>query len=106
MGRFRIKIRGCWFSKDFTEVRYSTNGLFWKGVKECKYDTINQSYRMETKIIHFSDVEEFMNQIDTIEKVNKYESEQRDNVIKYNKKIIEEEINNEKKRRYVYKQHS
>lgn len=106
MGKFRIKIKPTWFSKDFIVLRYSTNGIFWKSVKTYEYDTLSNKCYMVSKVSSFKNTEYLLKEFNTLEKVKKYESEQRDKVRKHNKEIKEKNRIHRKKRSQIYKKYS
>jgi len=105
MERFRIKIRPSWFSEDYIVLRYTTNGIFWKSVKEYEYDSLDKWCYMVTKISHFSNAGHLFQKFNTLEKIKQYEAEQKDKVRKHNKDISEKNKRNDENRNKVYKQY-
>ena len=105
MGRFRIKIRSTWFSEDYIVLRYSTNGIFWKSIKEYEYDLLDKWCYMVTKKSHFSNAKHLLQKFNTLEKIKQYEAEQRDKVRKHNKEISEKHRKHKENRNNVYKQY-
>lgn len=105
MGRFRIKISSSWFSSDYIVLRYSTNGIFWKSVKEYEYDILDRRCYIVTKISHFSNAKHLLQKFNTLEKVKQYEAEQRSKVRKHNKEISERNRKHEENRKMVYEQY-
>jgi len=85
---------------------YSTNGIFWKNIKSCDCDVLDEWWYMSTKISHFSNAKELIPKFKTIEDVKEYEDEERQRVIKRNSEIYK--INQKKKeeRDNVYKKFS
>jgi len=106
MGRFRIKISSSWFSDDYIVLRYSTNGLFWKSIKEYDYDVLDKWCYMSTKTSHFTNAKHLLEKFNTIDKVKQYEAEQRDRVRKHNAEISEKNRKHKENRRNIYKQYS
>lgn len=105
MGKFRIKIRSSWFSKDYIVLRYSTNGIFWKSVKEYKYDLLDNWCYMTTMVSSFKNAKYLIEKFNTLEKVKQYEAEQRDKVLKHNKEISDRNRKHEENRNNVYKKY-
>jgi hypothetical protein len=105
MVRFRIKIRSTWFSEDYIVLRYSTNGIFWKSIKEYEYDSLDEWCYMVTKESHFSNAKHLLQKFNTLEKIKQYEAEQRDKVRKHNKEISEKNRKHKENRNNVYKQY-
>ena len=90
MGRFRTKIKASWFSDDFIVLRYSTNGIFWRTVKEYKYDSYEKRYSITDKTVVTSSVKFFLNSFDSLEKIKQHHKEQIEIVNKGNANIAAE----------------
>lgn len=106
MGKFRIKISSTWFSEDYIVLKYSTNGIFWKTIREYEYDSLAKWCYMNAKIISFSSAEYVLNKFKTLEDVIKFEDEQRMLVNTQNKEISERNKKHKKERDDVYKKYS
>lgn len=105
MGKFRIKIKSAGFSKDYIVLRYSTNGIFWKSVKEYEYDLLDNWYYMTTKIRHFSNAEHLLKKFSTLEKIKQFEAEQKDIVRKLNAEISERNRKDKENRKSIYRRY-
>lgn len=105
MGRFRIKIRSSWFSEDWIVLRYSTNGIFWKSVKEYDYDILDKWCYMSTKISGFGNAKYLLEKFNTLKKVKQYEAKQRDKVNKHNAEISERNKKHKENLKNIYKQY-
>lgn len=105
MGQFRIKISNSWFSSDYIVLRYSTNGIFWKNIKEYKYDLLDEWCYMVTKRSHFRNAKHLIQEFSTLEKIKQYEAKQRDRVRNHNEEISERDRKYRENRRNVYKQY-
>lgn len=106
MRKFRIKISSSWFSRDYVVFKYSTNGIFWKTIKEYEYDICDNWCYMVVKRINFSSAYAVISKFKTIEDVKKYEAEERWKVIAHNNNISEANKKHKKKRNEVYKRFS
>lgn len=106
MGKFRIKISSSWFSEDYIVLKYSTNGIFWKKVREYEYDIMDEWCYMSTKTSHFSNAKELLSKFKTIEDVKRYEEEERRKVIKHNAEISERNKRHKEELNNVYRQFS
>lgn len=103
MGKFRIKIQPSWFSDDYAVLRYSTNGIFWKNIKDCKCSVNDDLYYMSPKTIYYSSAPCVLSQFKTIEDVEKYERERRERMIRENTKILERKKRHIEERNNIYK---
>ena len=105
MGRFRIKISNSWFSDDFIVLRYSTNGIFWKSVKCCKHEILENWYYMETQTSHFSNAKHLLEKFNTLEKVKQYEANELASLKKFNAEITERRRRHKENLKNIYKQY-
>lgn len=105
MGRFRIKISSSWFSDDLIVLRYSTNGIFWKNIKEYDYDILDKWCYMSTKTSSFGNAKYLLEKFNTLEKIKQYEAEQRDKVNKHNDEISDKNRKHKENRKNIYKQY-
>lgn len=103
MGKFRIKIAPAWFSSDYIVIKYSTNGIFWKTVKNCEYDNLEERYYMVTMTSKFTNAEYLMNKFQTLEDILKFEEKERLELTEYNNRIFEINKKKEEERNSVYK---
>ena len=103
--KFRIKISRTWFSEDYIVIKYKT-GIFWKTIKEYKYDVLYKCCYMVEKISHFSNAKSLLSQFKTIDDVEKYEEEEKQKVIKHNQEISEKNKKHKEERDNIYKQYS
>ena len=106
MGRFRIKIQSSWYSKDRIVLRYSTNGVLWKTIKQCEYEMFEEIYVMTNKTTHFSQAECLLQKFNTIEKVKKYDAIEKQATIKFNLEISNKNKKNKEDRIEIYKKYS
>jgi len=106
MGKFRIKISSSWFSKDYVKLKYTTNGIFWKTIKCCDRDLLDNRCYMITKTVHFSNVKEVLSRFKTIDDVISFEQKEREKVIKHNREISCMNKKHKEKRNEVYKKYS
>jgi hypothetical protein len=104
MGKFRIKIKSSWFSEDYVELRYSTNGIFWQSVK-CYEETCEACY-MSTMTVHFRNAKELLSRFNSIEDVKRFEEDDRARVMKRNSEIEKSNRMHKEERANVYKQFS
>ncbi len=105
MGRYRIKISSAWYSEDYIILRYSTNGIFWKSVKYCKEEILEGWYYMETKVNHFNDAKDLLQEFNSLEKVKQYEANERAKLKKYNAETTERRRLHKEKRKNIYTQY-
>jgi hypothetical protein len=104
-GRFRIRISSSWFSNDFIVLRYSTNGIFWKSVKEYEYDSYYEWCYMVSLTRRFQESEYLLEKFNTLEKIKQYESKQREKVKNENAKISDKNRKNKENRKNIYKKY-
>jgi hypothetical protein len=106
IGGFKIKIASSWFSEDYIVLKYTTNGIFWKKVKEYEYDILDKWCYMTTKTSSFDNAKYLLEKFNTLEKVKQYEDEQRGRVRKHNVEISAKNKKHKDKRQEIYKQYS
>ena len=106
MGKFRIKISPASWSRDFIILKYSTNGIFWKTIKECEYDILDEWCYMVPKIHNFKNAEYLLEKFKSLDNVLRFESEELLKVINHNKDITERKRRHEKEREDVYRRFS
>lgn len=102
---FKRKIKKTWFSDDFINLRYTTNGIFWKNLKTCEYFTIEDYYEMVDKIFSVDNAKYIFEEFDTIEKIRQYEADNKNKVVKLNKQISERKKIKEEKKKNIYKKY-
>lgn len=105
MGRFRIKISSSCFSEDYIVLRYSTNGIFWKSVKCCKEEILENWYYMVTMTSHFTDAKHLLQKFNTLEKIKQYEADEVAKLKRYNADIRERRRKHKENRKNIYKQY-
>jgi len=103
MGKFRIKIVPWWASDKWVNLKYSTNGIFWHTIQESYYDALENQYYMNPITSHYSNSDTLIKRFQTIEEVKEYETKQRKIVNMENDSIRKREMEEEKKKREVYK---
>lgn len=106
MGKFRIKISPTWFSSDYVIFKYSTNGIFWKTIKEYTYNSLHEWCYMETMTTSFHNAEFVLNNFKTLEDVIKFEAEERILVNNKNKEFAEKTKRKEEEKSNIYKKYS
>jgi hypothetical protein len=106
MGKFRIKISSTWLFDELVVFKYSTNGIFWKKIKCQRFDIFSKKSYMGTKIKNYIFAEEIISRFKTIEDVRKYEEEEKQLVIEFNKKFYERKKKERDEKKNIYKQFS
>ena len=102
MGRFRIKISKSWFSDDWMLLRYSTNGIFWRSVEELGYNRTEERCYMRVKTSRVENAKDLLEKFNTLEKINQYEAEQRNQVNEENAEISERKRRHRETRENIY----
>lgn len=103
MSKFRIKISPWYASDDFFTVKYSTNGIFWKTLKQYKYDVLDEWCYMVSAIFNYTDAEYIMSKFKNMEDIIKYEETERKRVIDHNKEIKDKRKRVKETKKLIYK---
>jgi hypothetical protein len=105
-GYFKIKISSLWYSEDYIKFKYTTNGIFWKNVKCCVYSPLDECYFMSNKTCHFRYAKNFLSKFKTLDDVKRYEDVEKEQVIKHNNNISENNKRYKEERNNVFKKYS
>lgn len=106
MSKFRIKVSPWWASDDYIILKYSTNGIFWKTLKNYEYDVLDKWCYMTTKVSHYTNAEYLINKFKSLEDIIKYEEEEEGKVITHNNEINARNKIKKQEKQKVYKKYN
>ena len=106
MGKFRLKIVESSFSKDYVYFKYTTNGIFWKTIKNYEYVSLDEYCYMVPLLKKFTEVEHYFNKFKTLDDIVKFEELEFKKVVKHNTQINHLKNESTKKRDEIYKKYS
>lgn len=98
MGKLRIKAVQCYYLEDHAFAKYTTNGIFWKKIKGCRWDGLRMRFEFVPEKVPFSGFDTFIAQFKTIEDIKEYEKDRKRAVIDSNR-LIDETLKEEQEYR-------
>ena len=100
---FKTKISQSNLDNNHVVIKYTTNGLFWKAVRNCSYDPIKEKCVMETTTVHFRDAEKALSAFKTIEDINRYEQIEKQRADNINLQKKEADLKQKADKKAIYK---
>ena len=90
---FKLRVSQSWFSSDYVQFEYTTNGWYWRTIKTCDHPFLDEeNYGMKTLTTPLDEygIDFWKRRFSRLEDIESYEREQRKIGIEGNEKLREQ----------------